>query len=208
MNHARTSANSSSFFLALALVACSKDAGPVEVQPGDTFSPADANQPDVPQPDATQGAGAGVCLGDCRTDDDCGEGRICRGAPVLWRTCVAPGAGPPVNPLAAMPFRQAQVQFRSCREDAECTDTQNCSFGRTRLQFQCEVPCANDSDCNGGFCVDGYCGSCRLDTSEGCTSGNVCVAIPREPSHLDGYCAGACSSDDDCAFTGQVCRMR
>jgi len=200
----------------LVLLGCSGGSrDPVSVRPDDAASqdavPTDGREESAgregdgtERPDGS-GVGVGICMGACRSDDDCGQGRVCRPPRYSYLTCRSP------DDVAPAALTYAQIKFRqpgACQRDDECAVNQACSFGRDVRM--CEVACVEDSNCGDNqLCVDGRCEACR-PPAVGCAGSTTCSEAGGLPDY--GACFGTCTTNSECiaggVWTQTLCTSR
>ena len=138
----------------------------------------------------------------CKTDADCGRGRLCVGDPGK-RVCEV---------------RTACTQDTDCIDGYVCRDQSCCNVASGRCPGQCKTgsPCQDDVDClvcdlscKDGACTPAgpSCSGVKCETDAQCTEcGGKCEAgycrINSTPT-----CAGrSCASDADCLSCGGSCQ--
>lgn len=239
-------------FLALVCLSaagCSKPVAPVAIEPNDTgndaslgaedsdafiaASDANVNDDDVSLTDEAEpfelpqvDISLGNCIGQCRTDSDCGRGLRCvddydpGGAASEWTrrfrcypTNALPTASQDTNLTDA---RRAEGE---CLDDADCRRSQVCEHRSQLAIRKCVATCNADGDCpewkgssnqadwHPGYCIGGECSQCRpaILGEEGCPPEQTCFDFQHYLSSPLGGCRGACESDDDCRTQGLLC---
>lgn len=120
----------------------------------------------------------GICIDEqCEEDDDCEDGRLCRGA-----ICVLPE---PCESEDDCSSRERCVEgncepLSSCGGDANCAEDEICVSGRCSPVAQCEESgdCAENEDCIASRCVPGLCrGAVDCDEDQLCEAGE-CIDPP------------------------------
>jgi len=223
--------------LVVALMACSsRDPSPVPVDPADTFEQPDLSGAETTEGDATEGdtdedsasTPAGVCLGECRSDNDCAIGQICALDYIDWspnesaqRVLWAPYRCSSND--NAVPFRwlpDPSLYFKN-NLYPRCSSATGCPASQACTSFQggrCIWPCQADSDCVdfseialGGWsaqtitCVDGLCSPCKPnETCDPLPDGTQMKCRGYVEERI-GTCLGGCDTDLDCRALGKIC---
>ena len=90
----------------------------------------------------------------CTDDAQCTAGQLCNtdadGAGYVSSTCTAPCSGDGTCGPTFACAGDGHCQPRTC---AECPSFYSCADGTCRIP-----PCSHDSECSGGYCVNGICG--------------------------------------------------
>jgi hypothetical protein len=163
-----------------------------------------------------------VCIaGDCRSNADCGGGRLCNTATFTCVPCASDGACVTAFGAGHLCVNGSCIPG-NCRTAAECSAGEVCDANN----YMCRM-CGTDPECVAGYganhlCEGGACipGQCR--TSPECPNGGLCDT----PNHTCGPCAshaecvagygtnhlcvnggcvsGMCLSTADCGG-GQIC---
>lgn len=169
--------------------------------------------PDGQDPSEECPTDAAICGGFCdgsgacrltEAGTECRQARCENGLLFEAAECVGDGSACPASSSAPCPNAYGcELDGRSCR--TTCTENSHCAPGAVCASGECKAAtvtlCTDDSQCESGFCADGYCcnsrcdGACRSCAVSG-TEG-VCSYVPsgEDPDQECG--ASACSATCD-----------